>query len=436
MAGQDRYRRYAAGAREHYRHRTGWRESPYGGYSRQGAVIVPRCLFFVNETDNAAVVQAAPTVTVNPRRGSQDHAPWRDLDLTSITGQTVESRHLFNVHLGETIAPYIALKPLKALLPLKQGDATIPAEADGPGGIRLGGLERRMRDRWQTVSAFWEGNKAPANQLHLLGQLDYLHKLSSQLEWQRDPEIRPVRIAYAGSGMPTAALVSDEEVLIDYTLFWVACKDMEEANYLLAIINSEALYEGVQPLMPKGQFGARHVQKHLWQLPIPEFDPSQELHATIAEAGATAAAAAENKLAELREDRGDPADRNHSPPRASEMAPDLHRREERRGRRYQAAGWRARVTPRPAPHYEWDESKREDTLRIRGIDFLIVEQADWTAAIHRRSDRDGEFRYSSYVPIGDRLYNVVWTPRGSHTRIISLRKANGREITRYEQEKA
>ena len=280
-------------------------ESPYGGYSRQGAVIVPRCLFFVNETDNAAVVQAAPTVTVNPRRGSQDHAPWRDLDLTSITGQTVESRHLFNVHLGETIAPYIALKPLKALLPLKQGDATIPAEADGPGGIRLGGLERRMRDRWQTVSAFWEGNKAPANQLHLLGQLDYLHKLSSQLEWQRDPEIRPVRIAYAGSGMPTAALVSDEEVLIDYTLFWVACKDMEEANYLLAIINSEALYEGVQPLMPKGQFGARHVQKHLWQLPIPEFDPSQELHATISEAGATAAAAAENKLAELREDRGD-----------------------------------------------------------------------------------------------------------------------------------
>ena len=94
------------------------------------------------------------------------------------------------------------------------------------------------------------------------------------------------------------------------------------------------------------------------------------------------------------------------------------------------------MTPRPVPHYEWDEGKREHTLRIRGVDFVIVEQADWTATIHRRSDRDGEFRYSSYVPIGDRLYNVVWTPRGSYTRIISLRKANGREIARYEQEKA
>ena len=94
------------------------------------------------------------------------------------------------------------------------------------------------------------------------------------------------------------------------------------------------------------------------------------------------------------------------------------------------------MTPRPVPYYEWDEGKREDTLRIRGVVFVIVEQADWTAAIHRRSDRDGEFRYSSYVPIGDRLYNVVWTPRGSYTRIISLRKANGREIAKYEQEQA
>ena len=93
------------------------------------------------------------------------------------------------------------------------------------------------------------------------------------------------------------------------------------------------------------------------------------------------------------------------------------------------------MTPPPGLPYEWDEDKREYTLRIRGVAFVIVEQADCTAAIHRRSDRGGEFRYSSYVPIGDRLYNVVWTPRGSHTRIISLRKANGRETARYEQEK-
>ena len=144
--------------------------SPYGGYSRQGAIMVPRRLFFVNETENRAIVQAAPTVTVNPRKGSKDKSPWKDLDLTSITGQTVEDRHLFDVHLGETVAPYVTLAPLKALLPLKRDDASIPTDDDGPGGIRLGGLERRMRGRWRTVSRLWEDNKALVNRLNLLGQ--------------------------------------------------------------------------------------------------------------------------------------------------------------------------------------------------------------------------------------------------------------------------
>ena len=280
-------------------------ESPYAGLSRNGATVFPRVLFFVNETENTAIVQAAPTITVNPRRGSLDKAPWKDLDLTAITGQTVEKRHLFNVHLGETVAPYVALEPLKALLPLKWGDAAIPTDDDGPGGIRLGGLERRMRERWQTVSRLWEDHKAPANRLNLLRQLDYMGKLSSQLEWQRDAGGRPVRLVYTSSGQPTAAILSDDADLVENLLFWVPCKSIEEANYLLAIINSEALYKSVSGMMPKGQFGARHLHKHLWKLPIPGFDPMQDLHVTIAGAGEIAAAEAKKKLDELRELRGD-----------------------------------------------------------------------------------------------------------------------------------
>ena len=276
-------------------------ESPYGGYSRQGATIVPRCFFYVNETENTAVVQAAPTITVNPPRGSQDKVPWKDPDLTDITGQTVENRHLFDVHLGETIAPYVVLEPLKVLLPLKREDVAIPTDDDGPGGIRLSGLERRMLERWQTVSRLWEDNKALANSLTLLQRLDYVHNLQAQLEWQQDAGDRPVRLVYASSGTPTAALVADNGVLVDYTLFWMDCKDINEANYLLAIINSDALSDAVAPLMPKGQFGARHVQKHLWKLRIPEFDPALKLHVTIADAGVTAGGGAKERLAELRE---------------------------------------------------------------------------------------------------------------------------------------
>ena len=158
-----------------------------------------------------------------------------------------------------------------------------------------------MRERWQTVNALWEGTKESVNKLNLSGQMDYLHKLSSQLQWRGDK----VRVLYNQSGAPTAALLDNDAALVDYTLYWVACKDVNEANYLIAVINSQALSAAVAPLMPKGQFGARHLQKHLWKLPIPEFDPAQELHATIAEAGAIAGAAAQNKLEELRVQRGD-----------------------------------------------------------------------------------------------------------------------------------
>ena len=81
-------------------------DSPYAGYSRQGASIVPRCLFFVEEADNLAIVRAGQTVTANPRRGSQDKEPWRSLDLYAISEQTVEASHVFEVHLGETLVPY------------------------------------------------------------------------------------------------------------------------------------------------------------------------------------------------------------------------------------------------------------------------------------------------------------------------------------------
>ena len=39
----------------------------------------------------------------NPRRGKQDKAPWRALDLTAITGQTIEAAHVFDAYLGRVL---------------------------------------------------------------------------------------------------------------------------------------------------------------------------------------------------------------------------------------------------------------------------------------------------------------------------------------------
>ena len=280
-------------------------ESPYAGYSRQGATIVPRCLFFVQETESPTSIRAGGTITVNPRRGSQDKAPWKELPLSELAGQTIENAHVYDVHLGETVVPYATLETLKAVLPMRRGEYAIPTDANGPGGIRLGGLERRMRDRWQTISNLWEDNKRRTNQLNLLNRLDYHRELSEQFAWCDNPGDRPVKIVYTQNGVPTAALI-DGDAIVDTKLYWVTCKDIQEAYYLLAIINSDALAIAVnQYTTPNWAGNTRDLHKHLWKLPIPEFDPENLLHATLAKAGGRLAAGVEERLAELRAERGD-----------------------------------------------------------------------------------------------------------------------------------
>ena len=81
--------------------------------------------------------------------------------------------------------------------------------------------------------------------------------------------------------------------------------------------------------------------------------------------------------------------------------------------------------------YEWDESKRIETLEIRGVDFAEIYDFDWDTALTRRSDRNDEMRQVSLGMIENRLYHVVWIWRGENRRIISLRKANMREERIY-----
>ena len=77
--------------------------SPYAKLARQGAVIVPRGLFFVNEVDNPASIHQSGTITTIPRRGAYDKEPWKSLDLRDLDTRTVEADHVYDVHLGETV---------------------------------------------------------------------------------------------------------------------------------------------------------------------------------------------------------------------------------------------------------------------------------------------------------------------------------------------
>ena len=272
--------------------------SPYGERARNGATIYPRSLFFVNIEESTALVQATNVHTVSPRRTKQEKSPWKELELPELAGQVIEAEHVFDVYLGETVAPYVMLEPLKAVLPLSKSTGDLVKKQDGWYGIDPLSLGHRMRRRWRAINEIWEEHKGRNNTRSLLDNLDYMNKLNTQRLIDLDAKYY---VVYPQSGRPTAAIVPTPSI-IDYRLFWIECT-LQEAHYLTAIINSTELQTRVKPLMSKGQFGARDLEKHLWRLPIPEYDASLPLHQDIAEAGAVAAEGAAQVLSELRADR-------------------------------------------------------------------------------------------------------------------------------------
>jgi uncharacterized DUF497 family protein len=83
----------------------------------------------------------------------------------------------------------------------------------------------------------------------------------------------------------------------------------------------------------------------------------------------------------------------------------------------------------------FDPAKSERNERERGLTFSLVEQLDWSDAVIEEDDRKdyGERRYRVLGFIGDRLHAVVFTPRAGKVHVISLRKANKREVKQHEQ---
>ncbi len=81
--------------------------------------------------------------------------------------------------------------------------------------------------------------------------------------------------------------------------------------------------------------------------------------------------------------------------------------------------------------YQWDEAKRAANLAKHGVDFAEAYAAEDRPLATLSQVVGGEVRFLSYVTIRGRLHALVWTPREGATRVISLRRANQREVARY-----
>lgn len=238
--------------------------SPYASRFSQGAIIVPRVLFVVEKKGTSPLGAGAGRRTVKSRRNPNEKAPWKT--LPALEGN-VERQFVRALHLGETVLPYRTLEPLSAVIPWdgqRLLDGTDERLSSFPG----------LAEWWTRAEGVWKANRS-SDKMTLREQLDYRQKLSQQFP------IPEYRIVYTKSGMYLAASIVKGDSIIDHSLYWGAASSLEEARFLEAVLNSDALTLLVRPLQARGEHNPRHFDKYVWQLPIPMYEPSIPGHTRL-----------------------------------------------------------------------------------------------------------------------------------------------------------
>jgi SAM-dependent methyltransferase len=257
---------------------SGEHASPYAQRFESGAKLNPQVLVVVERAPAGPLGVPAGFSRVRSLRTRQENPPWRDVD--TLEG-TVEAEFVRPMHLGSTVVPFRALEPLAAIVPWDRAAKRLLDVDDDE-------LDRypRLAEWWRTASALWTEHGTPEN-YGLTGRVDFQRKLSRQLPPAQH------RVVYTASGNRLAAArISDSPAVFQHKLYWAATRDIAEAHYLTAVLNSATLAQLVAPYQSRGQFGARDFDLYVWYVPIPEYDPTVALHTQLAEFGAHAETAA------------------------------------------------------------------------------------------------------------------------------------------------
>lgn len=241
-------------------------ESPYKQRFRQGAVLAPRALLFVEQRDSNPLGVGAGRAQVAAYRSSQEKEPWKSIQ--TLTG-TVEQHHLFPTYLGETVLPYRTHQPRTAALPIVNNTIQTETQIEG---------SEAFNSWWQQAETAWNEHKSQRDDSRLLDRIDFHGQLSAQLP------LGGQLVCYTKAGTKlTAARVSDPRAVIDLKLYWTKVDTTNEARYLTAILNSRTLLDRVTPYQSRGLFGPRDFDKYVFRVPIPLFDSSNDKHTRLAE---------------------------------------------------------------------------------------------------------------------------------------------------------
>ncbi len=261
--------------------------SKYMKAFRQGATIVPRSFYFVrlNELEGKVDPKAVYWAETEPEQAAQAKKPYNDVKMNGL----VEGKFIFTTAVSRHLVPYSLLTPVTVVLPIEEKDGSLKVLTANL--LRKEGY--REFGKWmETAESLWNLKRADkADRQSLYERLDYQRELTTQSLSHHH------LVLYNHSGMNVAAAYFNRHnqvapFIVDVKLYYAAFATRQEADYVVAVLNSETVNAAIKPFQSAGLMGERDIHKKLLELPIPLFDGKNPKHLRLSHLGANAREAA------------------------------------------------------------------------------------------------------------------------------------------------
>jgi Eco57I restriction-modification methylase len=268
------------------------RPSLYAGEFHQGATILPRSFYFVQVKDLKGDLDPERLywVETDPEQAEEAKKPYKDVFLKG----HVEGEFIYSTAISKHVLPFVLLEPAVIVLPAEQSNGRLEIRT----AEQLKAKGYREFGSWmEQVERIWTNKRQDkADKQSIYDWLDYSGKLTAQNLNSR----YLVLYNAAGTNVSATRVLRDDlklPFIVEHKLYWFACANSDEADYLAAILNDEGLNEMIKPFQSRGLMGERDIEKKVLDLPIPLFNPNKPEHNQIAELGKKARLEVETFLA-------------------------------------------------------------------------------------------------------------------------------------------
>ncbi len=279
----------------------------YRPYFKQGATIVPRSLWFVEIKSYPpfGFAPSLPYVQTAERAQKEAKPAYKGLSLEG----NIESDFLYATLLSTDIVPFGYSDFRLVVLPIlpsgKHSKILSADEARNQGFLNLANWLEKAQSEWEKR----RGEKAV--RMDVQEWLDYRRKLSSQKRAEYKVlyptsatylcscvvENKPISFEVEGQSIEAQEFVAESKE------YYFDTDDKEEAYYLAAVLNSPTIDELLKPMQSRGLWGPRDIHKKVLEIPIPQYNSSDENHRALSKLGEQCTQKVEQLLPQLPKSR-------------------------------------------------------------------------------------------------------------------------------------